>query len=285
MCLQTIKYIQLNILLKNTFLLCHTTTITANEGYCMKGLFYFFLSVFLSAALHAEVTFDEKGLPEGSWRQSCQNARYDKNTKRLTADCKTSYEHFTKATDTNKYTTSSLYLDETKDIKDIQNHNGWLVAVLHQGGNYVLPEGSYKKECAQCEILLTNDEIGNKVFCLRCLCTTKDEKGNLVKERRTLCHPDLLKHNDAIQMQNGIPTLNPKYLPGGNYLQSCKLCRIELGFKRSDAKAENGLQLSCICPSTTANKNYNTHVRITDMREFVENPKTYSNTAGILTED
>lgn len=108
-------------------------------------IFYLIVSLLItSSLLEAAVTLDEKGLPQGSWRATCQNARFDKNTKRLTAECKTSYEHFKKATDTNKYTTSSITLDDTDDIKDIQNHNGWLVAVLHEGENTSCQRGSIK---------------------------------------------------------------------------------------------------------------------------------------------
>lgn len=236
-----------------------------------------------SITIQSAVTIDEKGLPSGSWQESCQNPRYDKNTKRLTADCKTSYEHFKKAADTHRYTPSSLVIDEPQEIKDIQNHNGWLVAVL-ENGKYPLPEGTYKDECTGCEVLLTNDAVGNKVFCVRCLCALKDSKGKTTQEARVVCHPELLTLQNPIVVVDGLITLNPKYLPQGDYLKSCKQCSLNLGFRRADAKAENGLELSCVCPSTTK-KMYNTYLRVTDIRDFLDTPKNISNTHGILTHD
>lgn len=246
--------------------------------------FILILMMLIMPSFITSISFDDQGIPEGSWRTTCRNYSYDKNTKRLTAECKTTYEHFNKASETNQYTNSTLTIDNPNDIKDIQNNNGWLVAIMHEGGNYILPEGNYKKECKNCEILVTNDESGNRVTCVRCTCKVKDAKGNVAEETKMVCHPNLLTLPDAIVLQAGGIVLNSKYLPGGEYLKSCTQCRIDLEFHRADAKAANGLQLSCLCPSTTS-KQYKTYVRITDIREFLEAAKTFSNKAGILTQD
>lgn len=147
-----------------------------------------------------------------------------------------------------------------------------------------MPEGKHKTACSGCEILLTNDNVGNKVYCVRCTCTWKDDQGKQVQGQRLVCHPDLLTLQNPIEVVNGIITLNTQYLPQGEYQKTSKACTIDLEFHRTDAKGENGLQLRCSLPSTTG-RYRDSYLRITDIREFLETQKNIKNTAGILTND
>ncbi len=168
-----------------------------------------------------------QGLPQGSYRQSCRNARLE-GRDLLIAECRRQ---------NGNWRNTRLDIDECRG-RDIANVNGHLECGTRRfGGNYgyQMPGGTWQQSCRNARIV--RDELTAE-------CRKRD--GDWQRDTIDLdeCRGQPL-HNDngRLRCGSGVGSRPPgggQLMPAGSWQQSCRNPRFEGGRFHADCRRNNG---------------------------------------------
>jgi len=167
-------------------------------------------AAFLSVALGTqgcsvvpEILPEDDGLPRGSYRDSCRDARMP-DARRLVAECRN---------DAGEYFRTTLTLP---CFGRIENRDGWLVCD-DDGGRLTVPEGPYRTQCRG-ERVTDNDSL--------LVAECRDKRNRWVETSLALPCLDVITVEDgrlACGFSGPAPSLD---VPGGSYRERCTAARI-----------------------------------------------------------